>query len=63
VTPHGVRRAHARTVVQLGGTYDDAAEDLRHVDSRVTRTAYAVQTGVGDLGRARTSAALANLGR
>lgn len=63
VTPHGPRRSHARMVIQNGGSYDDAADNLRHSDSRVTKTSYAVGTGAGDLGRLRISAAMAAITR
>lgn len=61
VTPHGIRRTSCRFGIQQGETIDDAAERLRHSDSRVTRLCYAVSTGVADIKRSRVSALMANL--
>lgn len=63
VTPHGIRRTSCRFGIQQGETIDDAAERLRHSDSRVTRQCYAISTGTADIKRSRVSALMANLSR
>ncbi|MBV9292646.1 MAG: tyrosine-type recombinase/integrase [Frankiales bacterium] len=63
VTPHGIRRTSCRFGIQQGESLDQAAERLRHVDSRVTKTCYAMQSGMGDIDRLRISALMSNLDR
>lgn len=63
VTPHGMRRTSCRFGIQQGETVDDAADRLRHADSRVTKLCYAVDTGVADIKRAKVAALMANLAR
>lgn len=61
VTPHGIRRTSCRFGIQQGESIEDAADRLRHSDSRVTKLCYAVDTGVADIKRAKMSALMANL--
>lgn len=63
VTPHGIRRASCRFGIQQGESIEDAADRLRHSDSRVTKTSYAIDTGVADIKRAKVAALMANLAR
>ena len=40
VTPHGLRRTHAKTLAEHGEDLLGIAESLRHKDARVTRQSY-----------------------
>lgn len=63
VSPHGIRRTSCRFGIQNGESIDQAADRLRHADSRVTKASYAIQTGMADIHRAQISARMANLAR
>lgn len=63
VTPHGIRRTHARFATQQGKPITAVAKNLRHKDARVTATCYAIDTGMDDIGRSEVSALMANLAR
>lgn len=63
VSPHGIRRTSCRFGIQNGESIDQAADRLRHADSRVTKASYAIDTGMADIHRAQISARMANLAR
>lgn len=55
VTPHGIRRTHAKTLAEHGADLLDIAESLRHVDARTTRQSY-IGTATGRANMARQKA-------
>jgi integrase/recombinase XerD len=62
VTPHGIRRTHAKTAAEQGEDLLGIAESLRHVDSRVTRQSYiGLDSGRGALTRQRVSSVYAQM--
>jgi integrase len=62
VTPHGLRRTHAKTAAEQGQDLLGIAESLRHADSRTTRVSYiGLDSGRGELTRQRVSSVYAQM--
>lgn len=62
VSPHGLRRTHAKTAAEQGEDLLGISESLRHVDSRVTRQSYiGLDSGRGALTRQRVSSVYAQM--
>lgn len=62
ITPHGIRRTHAKTLAEAGADLLDIAESLRHRDTRVTRDAYIGQsTGRGTMARQKATDIFTNM--